>query len=156
MHPFQRQRQHTPRGVKPTLQVVLKEGWRLVPKAGVDWTRVDVDPYTESGGAVPVTASAQTTERARIYGAIGPEVSGIRRLGSAALDLAWVAAGRQDGFWEDDLDIWDTAAGVLLVKEAGGTVSDYSGTPGSVWNGEVVAGNENIQGQLLKALRTVR
>ena len=48
------------------------------------------------------------------------------------------------------------APGLLLVKEAGGTVSDYSGTPGSILNGEVVAGNENIQGQLLKALRAVR
>ena len=53
---------------------------------------------------------------------------GIRRFGSAALDLAWVAAGRLDGFWEDDLDIWDTAAGMLLVREAGGFVTDYRGS----------------------------
>ena len=56
-----------------------------------------------------------------------PHVAGIRRFGSAALDLAWVAAGRMDGFWEDDLDLWDTAAGVLLVREAGGFVTDYRG-----------------------------
>ena len=55
-------------------------------------------------------------------------MSGIRRFGSAALDLAWVAAGRMDGFWEDDLDLWDTAAGVLLVREAGGFVTDYRGS----------------------------
>ena len=67
-------------------------------------------------------------EWAKIYAAVAPEVSGIRRFGSAALDLAWVAAGRMDGFWEDDLDLWDTAAGLLLVKEAGGFVTDYRGS----------------------------
>jgi myo-inositol-1(or 4)-monophosphatase len=87
---------------------------------------------------------------------IAPAVAGIRRSGSASTDLAWVAAGRFDGYFEARLKPWDVAPGLLLVKEAGGTVSDYSGTPGSVWNGEVVAGNENVQGQLLKALRTVR
>lgn len=87
---------------------------------------------------------------------VAPAVAGIRRSGSASTDLAWVAAGRFDGFFEARLKPWDVAPGLLLVREAGGTVSDYSGTPGSVWNGEVVAGNENIQGQLLKALRTVR
>ena len=77
---------------------------------------------------------------AKIYAAVGPQVSGIRRFGSAALDLAWVAAGRMDGFWEDDLDIWDTAAGVLLVKEAGGFVTDYRGADRSFERGEYVAG----------------
>ena len=87
---------------------------------------------------------------------VAPAVAGIRRTGSASTDLAWIAAGRIDGYFEARLKAWDVAPGLLLVKEAGGTVSDYSGTPGSVWNGEIVAGNENIQGQLLKALRTVR
>ncbi|RYE84471.1 MAG: inositol monophosphatase [Hyphomicrobiales bacterium] len=88
--------------------------------------------------------------------AVAPAVAGIRRSGSASTDLAWIAAGRFDGYFEARLKPWDVAPGLLLVKEAGGTVSDYSGTPGSVWNGEVVAGNENIQGHLLKALRAVR
>jgi len=86
---------------------------------------------------------------------ISPAVAGIRRTGSACTDLAWVAAGRFDGFWEARLSPWDVAAGFLMVKEAGGVVSDYAGTPGSVWNGQVVAGNEQIHGQLLKAIRTV-
>ncbi|WP_275427477.1 inositol monophosphatase family protein, partial [Klebsiella aerogenes] len=61
------------------------------------------------------------------FGAVAPEVAGIRRLGSAALDLAWVAAGRFDGFWESNLKPWDVAAGMLLIREAGGFVTDYRG-----------------------------
>jgi myo-inositol-1(or 4)-monophosphatase len=83
-------------------------------------------------------------------------VAGIRRTGSVCIDLAWLAAGRFDGFWEAKLHPWDIAAGWLLLREAGGTVSDYAGTPGSIWNGEVVAGNETIHGQLLKAVRAVK
>ena len=71
---------------------------------------------------------ATSPQWAKIYAAVGPQVAGIRRFGSAALDLAWVAAGRMDGFWEDDLDLWDTAAGRLLVREAGGFVTDYRGS----------------------------
>ena len=63
----------------------------------------------------------------RIFGAVAPEVAGIRRDGSAALDLAWVAAGRYDGFWEAALQPWDVAAGLLLVREAGGFVTDFRG-----------------------------
>ena len=63
-----------------------------------------------------------------------PEVAGIRRFGAAALDLAWVAAGRFDGFWEHGLPPWDIAAGVLLVREAGGYVTDLKG-------GDTIAGN---------------
>jgi myo-inositol-1(or 4)-monophosphatase len=63
----------------------------------------------------------------RILDAVSPEVAGIRRFGSAALDLAWVAAGRYDGFWEEGLQQWDIAAGILLVREAGGFVADFQG-----------------------------
>ena len=60
----------------------------------------------------------------QIFDAVAPEVAGIRRFGSAALDLAWVAAGRFDGFWEERSQAWDVAAGILLVREAGGFVTD--------------------------------
>jgi myo-inositol-1(or 4)-monophosphatase len=86
---------------------------------------------------------------------VTPAVAGIRRTGSASTDLAWVAAGRFDAYWEAGLKPWDVAPGQLLVREAGGTMSDYAGTTGSVWNGQVIAGNENIQGQLLKILKGV-
>jgi myo-inositol-1(or 4)-monophosphatase len=86
---------------------------------------------------------------------VTPAVAGIRRTGSASTDLAWLAAGRFDGYWEAGLKPWDVAPGFLLVREAGGTVTDYAGTAGSVWNGQVIAGNENIQGQLLKIVKAV-
>jgi fructose-1,6-bisphosphatase/inositol monophosphatase family enzyme len=60
-------------------------------------------------------------EWTRIYHELGPRVAGIRRFGAASLDLAWVAAGRYDGFWESSLQPWDSAAGCLLVREAGGS-----------------------------------
>jgi myo-inositol-1(or 4)-monophosphatase len=87
---------------------------------------------------------------------ITPAVAGIRRTGSACTDLAWLASGRLDGYWESQLHPWDIAAGWLLLREAGGTMTDYSGKPGSIWNCEVVAGNETLQVQLLKVIKTVK
>ena len=86
---------------------------------------------------------------------VTPAVAGIRRTGSASTDLAWLAAGRFDGYWEAGLKPWDVAPGMLLVREAGGTTTDYAGTTGSVWNGQVISGNESIQGQLLKIVKAV-
>ena len=72
------------------------------------------------------------------------EVAGMRRLGSASLDLAYVAAGRFDGFWERDLAPWDLAAGILLIREAGGYATDLAGGSAMLDTGTVVAGNEYI------------
>ncbi len=74
---------------------------------------------------------------------------GVRRAGSAALDLAYVASGRMDGFWEFNLNPWDTAAGILLVQEAGGKVTDFSGNPVKLDSREVLASNGHIHGELL-------
>lgn len=74
---------------------------------------------------------------------------GVRRAGSAALDLAYVAAGRLDGFWEFNLNPWDTAAGMLLVEEAGGKVTDFSGQHYKLDSREVLASNGLIHGELL-------
>jgi len=73
------------------------------------------------------------------FKAVHPDVAGIRRAGSAALDLAYVAAGRLDGFWEIGLNAWDMAAGVLLVREAGGIVTDFSGEGHYLETGNVIA-----------------
>lgn len=81
------------------------------------------------------------------------ETAGIRRLGSAALDLAFVAAGRLDGFWEEPLEPWDTAAGILLISEAGGFVTDKDGRQDMLEKRSIVAGNEAIHAALLKQLR---
>jgi len=81
------------------------------------------------------------------------EVSGIRRLGAAALDLAYVASGRFDGFWENHLRPWDIAAGIVLVREAGGYVTDRQGGQDMLTSGNIVAGNEVIHGHLLQTLK---
>jgi len=81
--------------------------------------------------------------------------SGLRRTGAAAIDLAWVAAGRFDGFVEHDLKPWDLAAGLILVREAGGYVSDINGAQGMLEAGSVVAGNQTIHRALLTTLNGV-
>lgn len=78
----------------------------------------------------------------------------VRRLGSAALDLAYVACGRFEGFWEAFLSPWDTAAGQLLVREAGGTVTHYDGTDYNVHRKSIVASNGVQHAQLMEVLRT--
>ena len=81
-------------------------------------------------------------------------VSGIRRAGAAALDLAYLAAGRVDGFWEAGLKAWDVAAGSLLVTEAGGSVSDFWGTEDYLHNGHIVAGTAMVYPFLLEQVKT--
>ncbi len=77
---------------------------------------------------------------------------GIRRLGSAALDLAYIASGRFDGFWEVNLNPWDMAAGVLLVEEAGGRVTNFLGRPSSIYLKQVLATNGKIHDQMVSVL----
>jgi myo-inositol-1(or 4)-monophosphatase len=81
------------------------------------------------------------------------EVSGIRRMGAASLDLAYVAAGRMDGYWEIGLSPWDIAAGILLVREAGGFVSDMDGGQDMLDGGSIITGNEVIHRALLKTVK---
>jgi myo-inositol-1(or 4)-monophosphatase len=84
--------------------------------------------------------------------AVTPEVSGIRRFGAAALDLAWVAAGRFDGFWEYGLQPWDMAAGILLIREAGGTVTDIDGGEDMLAKGEVLAATPSLHKPLARLI----
>lgn len=101
---------------------------------------------------IPFAGAGDPTEWAKIYGAIGPKVAGIRRFGAASLDLAWVAAGRYDGFWESNLQLWDTAAGCLLVREAGGFVSDWRGRSDPICAAQVLAGNDALHSRLHKLI----
>jgi len=80
-------------------------------------------------------------------------VAGLRRFGAASLDLAFVAAGRLDGYWERNLQPWDIAAGLILVREAGGVVSGIEGGDTAMATGHVVCGNETIQRELVKILK---
>ncbi len=84
----------------------------------------------------------------RVASAVLAEVNGLRRIGSAALDFAWVAAGRFDGYWEYSLGAWDMAAGALLVTEAGGVVSDIHGNPFTTEGRHFVASNPDLQERL--------
>jgi myo-inositol-1(or 4)-monophosphatase len=86
---------------------------------------------------------------------IQPHVAGLRRLGATALELAWVAAGRFDAYWDHGVSPWDLAAGIVLVREAGGYVSDVSGRDAMLAEGHIVAGNETMQRALLKMLKPV-
>ena len=80
------------------------------------------------------------------------KTAGVRRPGAAALDLAWVAAGRIDGFWEIGLSPWDMAAGALLITEAGGLVGDLSGEQNYLETGNIVGGNPKVFSQLLQII----
>ena len=88
-----------------------------------------------------------------MFRALFPQTAGIRRAGSAALDLAYVASGRLDGFWEIGLSIWDMAAGVLLIQEAGGLSSDFTGGNDHLESGNIVAGNPKLFAEILKTIR---
>ena len=83
---------------------------------------------------------------------VSQRVAGVRRFGSAALDLAWVAAGRFDGFWESSLQPWDVAAGMLLVREAGGFVTDFRGGDRMIERSEFLAANDVLQSKMHKLL----
>jgi len=89
----------------------------------------------------------------RIFRRMTEETAGVRRPGAAALDLAYVAAGRLDGFWEIGLSPWDMAAGALLILEAGGFITDFDGEANYLTNGRVVCGNPKAFAQLLKLIQ---
>jgi len=86
------------------------------------------------------------------FAAIQDKVAGLRRFGAAALDLAWVAAGRLDAYWERDLSPWDMAAGLLLVREAGGFVTDLEGGGAMFAKASIIAGNEDMHRALLSII----
>ncbi len=149
--------------------------------AGVVYHAVTNDVYTATagGGAFrngqPIAVSPITTPSRALIGtgfpfshlerlaeyqpqfaAISSQVSGLRRAGSAALDLCDVACGRFEGFWELTLAPWDIAAGILIIREAGGVVTDLSGAPAPVAHTSVVAGNPGIHRWLLETLSHTR
>jgi myo-inositol-1(or 4)-monophosphatase len=97
---------------------------------------------------IPFAKIPRKAEFAATLGRLMPQVAGVRRFGAAALDLAWVAAGRYDGFWELGLNKWDIAAGLVIVKEAGGFLSDPAGGETHYETGDVVAGNQALHPKL--------
>lgn len=104
------------------------------------------------GTGFPFRETQSVEDYLKVFSEFTLASSGIRRAGSAALDLAYVAAGRLDGFWESGLSPWDIAAGILLVKEAGGLVIDYKGSEDYLNNGEVIAGPMKIVKEMMKVI----
>jgi myo-inositol-1(or 4)-monophosphatase len=106
------------------------------------------------GCGVPHIGKAAGHARFRAeFDAVMAKAGNVRRLGSAALDLCFVAAGNYDGFWERDLKSWDIAAGIVIIKEAGGYVTDADGGPDMLAKGSICAGNETIQRALLGLIK---
>jgi len=102
---------------------------------------------------VPPAELARIDWHLRMQGAVIQETLGLRRFGAAALDLAYVAAGRLDGFWEIGLSPWDVAGGSIIVREAGGRVTDMDGTGDPVTTGNVLAANDHLHMPLGRVLR---
>lgn len=120
--------------------------------------RIRVSKQNDLDGALlgtgfPFKAQHHLDVYLETFKALFPMTAGIRRAGSAALDLAYVAAGRLDGFWEIGLNPWDMAAGVLLIQEAGGLVSDFSGGNEFLDTGNVVAANPKVFKAMLQKIR---
>ena len=105
------------------------------------------------GTGFPFKSGDRVEEYLRGFGAVMRETAGVRRAGSAALDLADVACGRYEAFWELQLAPWDIAAGILLVREAGGVVTDLDGAPAAVAHTGLIAGNPAMHSWLRKLLR---
>jgi myo-inositol-1(or 4)-monophosphatase len=105
------------------------------------------------GTGFPFREVGHLDDYLRMFRNVTMGCAGIRRPGAAALDLAWVAAGRIDGFWEIGLSPWDMAAGALLVREAGGLIGDLEGEDRFLESGRVVASNGKIFGAILQLLK---
>jgi myo-inositol-1(or 4)-monophosphatase len=124
-------------------------------RIGVTLTDELSDAVVSSG--FPYDKHSNPDNNLREWTAFLHHIRGERRLGSAALDLCWLGAGRLDGYWEKDLKPWDAMAGMLVAREAGGTVTDYVGGahPQRLDRGRYVASNGRIHAEMLAVLRSV-
>jgi myo-inositol-1(or 4)-monophosphatase len=104
----------------------------------------------------PYDVHSRVDEIVGLFAAFVGRARAVRRLGSAAIDLCWVAAGRMDGFWESDLKPWDIAGGALIVAEAGGRISGLEGQPFTSRGGHVLASNGYVHEEMLTVIRAFR
>ena len=116
-------------------------------------SRINDPEYALIATGFPFRDLTGLDEYQKQFGRVAAGTSGIRRPGAAALDLADLAAGRFDGFWEQHLSAWDIAAGCLLIREAGGVVTDFGGRDVGIEHSGVVAGNPDMHQWLLAILR---
>ncbi len=115
-----------------------------------------IDSVLVTGFPYDVREPARMRETVGLFSAFLGEARAVRRLGSAAIDLCWVAAGRMEGFWERSLHSWDVMAGALIVQEAGGTVTGLDGTPWNAHAGHVLASNGPVHEAMLAVIRSAR
>ena len=124
--------------------------------ASLNGRRIQVSPVNSLSGALLCTGFPydvrERSEFARHFANFIMNAQGVRRDGAAALDLAYVACGRFDGFWEEGLKPWDVAAGSLLIQEAGGRVSKYDGAPLNIYTPPVLASNGLLHEQMMRVL----
>jgi fructose-1,6-bisphosphatase/inositol monophosphatase family enzyme len=116
----------------------------------IAWTAATL-PLTE----VPVLSDDPRDDAREVLAAVMARASNVRRLGAASIDLALTAAGRFDAYWERGLQPWDIAAGIVLLREAGGFVSDLDGGQDMLEKGTICAGTELIQRELLALVRSI-
>lgn len=126
--------------------------------ARLNGSSIEVSTTEQLGSALLVTGFAYDirdtpNNNLNHFARFALKAQGLRRTGSAALDLCYVAAGRFDGFWEVKLSPWDMAAGVVVLREAGGRVTDFHGNPHSIYQPELVASNGRIHGAMLTVIR---
>src|SRR5262249_18924895 len=108
---------------------------------------------TVRGCGVPHLGRGDRELGLRELGAVQDKVAGLRRFGAAALDMAYVAAGRVDAYWEQNVSPWDIAAGIILVREAGGYATDVDGGDGLFTKRSILVGNETVHRELQKLLK---
>ena len=104
--------------------------------------------------ALPHPSRGDVERTRNEHAAVQDKIAGLRRFGAAALDLAWIAAGRFDCYWERNLSPWDFAAGVIIVREAGGYVTDLDGNERTMEPGDIIAGNEDMQREVMGLLKS--
>jgi myo-inositol-1(or 4)-monophosphatase len=141
---------HIPRG---EVYLASRGGGAWIGERRLRVSAIDDPEFALIATGFPFRDLTRLHEYQRQFGRVAAGTSGIRRPGAAALDLADVAAGRFDGFWEQRLSAWDIAAGSLLIREAGGVITDFDGRDIGVEHTGVVAGNPSMHAWLLAALR---
>jgi myo-inositol-1(or 4)-monophosphatase len=134
------------------MYVATRDGGAWLGKQRLSVSAIGDPEFALIGTGFPFRDLTRLDEYQHQFGRVASATSGIRRAGAAAIDLADVAAGRFEGFWEQRLSAWDIAAGMLLIREAGGLVTDLSGRSLGIEHSSVVAGNPAIHDWLLKTM----
>ncbi|MDR1727834.1 MAG: hypothetical protein LBT74_07910 [Acidobacteriota bacterium] len=135
------------------MQLIRPIHCNQIPLRVSDTARLDDSPLVTG---FPYDIRTSPRKNLAAYAAFAVRTQGVRRSGSAALDLCQVAAGRLDGFWERQLQPWDCAAGYLAVREAGGRVTNYAGERGSVYEREALASNGLVHEEMMAVLAGIR